>query len=261
MRRWTKCYCTNGYEALFAVFSLALAGIPYVAHASAQDNPASKTKLESPYEDRSERSWQLEAFAAGGFVPSYTSEIPRDTFAGVHFQMQLDFLNAGFEAGRMVTTLRGPGILHGRGEVAIEILPFWLADYPKQTLTIHYTNGQAPSYFTFPALQRYGVSATPVLYRWNFINRGLGRISPWAQLGGGLLWTNHKFPVVPLTSENTSVVNFTPQVGLGANVFIKSRRSLDFAFKAVHISNASLGDNNPGLNVTLQFTAGYSWWK
>jgi hypothetical protein len=31
--------------------------------------------------------------------------------------------------------------------------------------------------------------------------------------------------------------------------------------KVIHISNASLGDHNPGLNFTFQFSAGYSWWK
>jgi hypothetical protein len=29
----------------------------------------------------------------------------------------------------------------------------------------------------------------------------------------------------------------------------------------VHISNASLGDSNPGVNATVQFQIGYSWWK
>lgn len=210
---------------------------------------------------RSARAWQLEAFVAGGYVPSYTNEIPMDPYAGVHFRIRLDLLNAGFSGGKMVTALHGPGILHGRGEVAFEILPFWLANYPRQTITVQPTNDEQPSRFIFPALQRYGVSATPVLYRWNFMREEMSRISPWAQLGGGLLWTNHKFPVVPLTNENTSVINFTPQVGIGETVFVKRNRSLDFAVKAIHISNASLGDNNPGINISLQFSAGYSWWK
>jgi lipid A 3-O-deacylase len=29
----------------------------------------------------------------------------------------------------------------------------------------------------------------------------------------------------------------------------------------MHISNASLGDANPGVNATVQFQIGYSWWK
>jgi len=50
-------------------------------------------------------------------------------------------------------------------------------------------------------------------------------------------------------------------VNIGENIFTQKNRSLDFAVKAVHISNAGLGDHNPGLNITLQFSAGYSWWR
>ena len=84
------------------------------------------------------------------------------------------------------------------------------------------------------------------------------RAVPWAQLGGGLLWTNHKFP---LLGGSTSVINFTPQIGFGESTFVKKNQSVDAAFKIVHISNAGLGDNNPGINFTFQFSVGYSWWK
>jgi len=57
------------------------------------------------------------------------------------------------------------------------------------------------------------------------------------------------------------VINFTPQVGAGVNIFNKPRHSVNFAMKMIHISNASLGDHNPALHVTLQFSAGYSWWR
>jgi hypothetical protein len=57
------------------------------------------------------------------------------------------------------------------------------------------------------------------------------------------------------------VINFTPQVGVGVNIFNRPKHSVNFAIKAIHISNASLGDHNPGLNQTIQFSAGYSWWR
>ena len=60
---------------------------------------------------------------------------------------------------------------------------------------------------------------------------------------------------------STSVINFTPQVGAGVNIFNRPKHSIELGVKAIHISNASLGDHNPGLNQTLQFSAGYSWWK
>ena len=244
---------------LFAASLSIFAGI--LAEPAAKAQNTSGAIPPAPQGDHGHPAWQIEAFAAGGFVPSYTTLIPMTPVAAAYFQMQLDFLNAGLEAGRMVTALHGPGLLRGRGEAAVEIVPFWLANYPKQPITVYYTNNQPPSHFTFPALRRYGATITPVLYRWNFMKQEASRVSPWAQLGGGLLWTNHKFPIVPLTTENTSVINFTLQVGAGVNISIKRNRSLDFAVKAVHISNASLGDNNPGLNQTLQFSAGYSWWK
>ena len=39
------------------------------------------------------------------------------------------------------------------------------------------------------------------------------------------------------------------------------RRSIDFALNAEHISSASLGDRNPGVNASLQMQIGYTWWK
>ena len=203
------------------------------------------------------RSWQIGGFAEGGFVPSYNIHNPR-----FRYNLQLDFVNAGIAMGKTITRTHGSGVFRGRGEAVLEVIPFWLANYPSQTLNFSYPpNSVGPSRTNFSSLQRFGASVTPVLFRWNFTKRATDRLEPWAQLGGGVLWTNHKFPVIPYTTANTSVINFTPQVGVGESAFIRKNRSLDFAIKAVHISNASLGDNNPGLNVTLQFSAGYSWWK
>jgi hypothetical protein len=113
-----------------------------------------------------------------------------------------------------------------------------------------------------------GMSLTPIILRWNFARHG--HLVPWAQAAGGLLWTNHKFPAygstVPNLSVNgpngeTSVWNFTPQGGIGFHYFTKPNRSIDFSANGMHISSASLGDRNPGVNASVQFTVGYSWWK
>lgn len=37
--------------------------------------------------------------------------------------------------------------------------------------------------------------------------------------------------------------------------------SAGIAVKFIHISSAGLGDNNPGIDYTIQFAAGFSWWK
>jgi hypothetical protein len=36
---------------------------------------------------------------------------------------------------------------------------------------------------------------------------------------------------------------------------------VDFALNLEHISSASLGDKNPGVNASVQFQLGYTWWK
>ena len=125
----------------------------------------------------------------------------------------------------------------------------------------------------------HGISITPAILRWNFA--GYRRWAPWVQGAGGVLWTNHKYPAFggppefgdgTVTSSggsfnfndsnaDTSVWNFTPQFGVGAHYFVSAKRSIDFGANAIHISSASLGDRNPGVNASVQFTLGYSWWK
>jgi hypothetical protein len=108
------------------------------------------------------------------------------------------------------------------------------------------------------------VSLTPVIFRWNFMTRSR-RLQPWFQGAGGLIYTTHKFPPDALLPHGlpggTSVWNFSPQGGLGVHYFIRSKRSIDVALNAVHISSASLGDRNPGVNASLQVQVGYTWWK
>ncbi|HUY81834.1 MAG TPA: acyloxyacyl hydrolase [Acidobacteriaceae bacterium] len=205
--------------------------------------------------ESSEPLWQFGGFFAAGFVPSYEVH-----YGVVRYGVELNLFNEGFEIGRMVTGIHGPRVLRGRGEAILEVIPFWLANYPRQTQYVYSSDfpNRAPLPFHWGPYQRYGASVTPALFRWNFEHDEGHRFQPWAQLGGGLLWTNHKFP---LLGGSTSVINFTPQVDIGENIFVSKRRSLEFAMKFVHISNAGLGDHNPGLNITLQFSVGYSWWK
>jgi len=48
---------------------------------------------------------------------------------------------------------------------------------------------------------------------------------------------------------------------VGLHYFVSANRSIDIGANAIHISSASLGDKNPGVNASVQFTVGYSWWK
>ena len=181
------------------------------------------------------------------------------------------FLMAGVHAGKILTPNFGHGPLRGNFEYAAEAFPFWQSYTPRferpfctnppgtpERCTVFYTVGGT---FT-------GVSITPIILRWNL--PGTRHFSFWGQAAGGLLWTNHKYPAFggpPYDSQNdgpnadASVFNFTPQGGIGVHYFVHPRRSLDFSANGVHISSASLGDRNPGVNASVQFSLGYSWWK
>ena len=207
----------------------------------------------------SSRPWQLGAFVQGGFPPEYRITTSESGGHGVYFDLELQLFSAGFEAGKQTRRFEGPRPLRGRGETMLEIMPFWLARYPAQTVTFQGTADTVAPTGYISGEGFHGASVTPFLLRWNFSQRDSARVVPWAQLGGGLLWTNHKFPYSYFGS--TSVINFTPQVGAGINIFNRPKHSINLAMKAIHISNASLGDHNPGLNQTLQFSLGYSWWR
>jgi hypothetical protein len=208
-------------------------------------------------DDLQRHNWQIGVFAQGGFVPDYRVYLPGSP---VYVRFDLDFYNAGVVAGRESRDAHGFGLLRGRGEVLLEATPFWLARYPDQSgeYEAHGKPVKPVVQWHLESENFHGASVTPFLLRWNFEGERSRHVVPWLQLGGGLLWTNHKFP---MGAGGTSVINFMPQVAAGVNVFHRSHRSVDLSVKAIHISNASLGDHNPGLNQTLQFAAGYSWWR
>ena len=231
--------------------------LPVVFCHAAQAQIASHPDIAQP-------RWQFGAFAAGGFAPGYqisntyaSSYGPRtDTYTA---NVKLDFWNAGLLGGRRLSGLHGPGPLRGSAEALLEITPFWLARYPMQNLV--FTQSQQNGTATQPGygpVSRYGASITPLLFRWNFPQHRQSRIVPWTQLGWGVLWTSHSFPTAVLGS--TSNFNFTPQLGAGVSTFLRPHQSLDLGVKAVHIYSMGMGSNDPGVT-SLQFSAGYSWWR
>ena len=181
------------------------------------------------------------------------------------------FLTAGVHAGRVLTNNFGPGFLRGNFEYAVEILPYWEAFTPKfQRVSCVQLNSFVNCSQPYTVGGTFhGVSVTPIILRWNLARHG--KITPWAQAAGGLLYTTHKFPSYGnLDTQNftengpngeTSVWNFTPQGGVGFHYFTRSNRSIDFSANGEHISSASLGDRNPGVNASVQFSIGYTWWK
>lgn len=200
--------------------------------------------------------------AGGAFVPAAMQRLPweRAVFlaggSGVSNRSGYHFLNAGVRFGKVLTSAVGPGILRGQFEYAIELIPYWQAFTPHTTYT--FTTGNPPQTKSITTGGTFtGLSATPIILRWNLVH--WRRVMPWMQAAGGLVWTNHKFP--PNGPRGTSVWNFQPQFGVGMQYFVKPSQSIAFAANAVHVSSASLGDYNPGVNASVRFQIGYTWWK
>jgi len=205
------------------------------------DNPVAQV--------RTNQSWEFGPFVNGGVGLGN-----RDYFA---------FLWAGVQGGKALTPVIHAGIFSGQFEFGANIMPLWQAYTPApHEQTFLYPGG----YFVAPdgGGTYRGVSLTPVILRWNFLTKSR-RFQPWFQGAGGLIYTTHKFPPDQLVPHGdpggTSVFNFSPQGGVGAHWFTSPKRSIDLGVNAVHISSASLGDRNPGVNASLQVQVGYTFWK
>ncbi len=195
-----------------------------------------------------ERSWEMGPFVNWG--------------TGVGDRSDFKFLWGGFQLGKVLTPVEHAGVLSGQFELSGNIMPLWQAYTPPQRQQIVTYQGEE---YEVPVGGGtfYGVALTPLILRWNFLSHS--RLHPWFQGAGGLIYTTHKFPPEQLvphgTPGGTSVWNFSPQGGIGVHYFLRSGRSLDLGVNAVHISSASLGDRNPGVNASVQIQMGYTFWK
>ncbi len=195
--------------------------------------------------------WNYGVFFGGGF--------------GVGDRSGFTFTNAGFHLGKVLTDQHLPGFARGQFEYSGDILPYWQSQTPAPHAQVFSgPNGTTPGFSVpYGGGTFTGLSMTPIQLRWDLAPTR--RIAPYLQGAGGLIWTNHKYPPDILVTHGqpggTSVWNFTPQAGVGLHYFLKNRQTLDLQASAVHISSASLGDRNPGVNASVQFQIGYSWWR
>jgi lipid A 3-O-deacylase len=216
------------------------------------------------------RPWNFGALMQGGFGVTEN----RGNFK---------FFMVGAHAGKVLTATVGHGMTRGNFEYAAEVFPLWQSYTPtslrQNCVNIPGAFGSQLASCSAPFKiggTFTGASITPIILRWNFA--GTRHFAPWMQGAGGLVWTNHKYPAFggpPATAggisqstfgdnglhDDASVWNFTPQFGVGTHYFVSAHRSIDIGANAIHISSASLGDRNPGVNASVQFTVGYSWWK
>ncbi len=141
------------------------------------------------------------------------------------------FLIAG-RLGRVLTHQLGSNALRGSFEMDLDLIPineFWVGGHAQ-----------------------YAGAINPFIAKWNFT--GGKTVSPYLAAVGGIVFSSHQLP-----APDTSQVNFTSGAELGLQWFHRPKRSWDFAVKIYHLSNASLGRYNPGINGAVQFTAGYTW--
>ena len=183
--------------------------------------------------------------------------------SGVGARSDFKFFALGVQVGKPLTPVLHAGILSGQFELGANIMPFWQSYTPAPHMQEFVYQGR--TYIepvgggTFT-----GASITPVIFRWNFLTHSR-RWQPWFQAAGGLIYTTHKYPPAILVPHGipggTSVWNFSPQGGGGVHYFIHPKRSIDVGVNGMHISSASLGDNNPGVNASVQVQVGYTLWK
>ena len=134
--------------------------------------------------------------------------------------------NAGLRYGWVLTDPHLPGFLRGRFEYAVDAVPLFLVFQPANTA--------------------YGVGFDPLTLKWNFERHG--RLSPYLELCGGTLFTNHNVPA------GTNTVNFTDQAAFGVHI-LGSKHNVSLELRYMHISNAGLATPNPGIN-TVQVRLG-----
>ena len=127
--------------------------------------------------------------------------------------------DAGLRYGWVLLDSHGPSFLRGRFEYAIDAVPMYLIFQPRNTA--------------------YGIGVNPLNLKWNFDRRG--RVVPYAELSGGLLFTTHDVPA------GTSSTNFTPSAAFGFH-YLGDRFAWTLEGRYLHISDAGLSRLNPGVN-------------
>jgi hypothetical protein len=239
------------------IFAFVLMAGTIIAAAQTPAGPAATPASANPVAQvRNAKSWEYGPFVNWG--------------TGVGDRSDFKFLWAGFQLAKPLTNVHHAGILSGQFEFGGNIMPLWQAYTPAPhtaTYTCVEPGGNIVSCVLPVGGGTYrGVSLTPVILRWNFLTSSR-RVQPWFQGAGGLIYTTRQFP--PSFSSapgfpvdgSTSVWNFAPQGGVGIHYFTRDKRSIDLALNAVHVSSASLGDRNPGVNASIQFQVGYTFWK
>ena len=141
----------------------------------------------------------------------------------------------------MLTGELGTGRMRGTFELAADIMPVY-----EVRQSLFYTSG--------PQEWVYSFATNPVVLKYNFT--GGNKVVPYIAAEGGLLLSSKEIP-----PGDTSRVNFMPGGAFGLYILRSHCQAVDLSVHFTHISNASLADHNPGINTTMQFRLGYTWFK
>ena len=139
--------------------------------------------------------------------------------------------NLGVRYGVILTNPHGPGPLRGQLEYAVDAVPAYVIFQPGGAV--------------------YGAGVNPFAFKWLF--RPHRRATPYFEFGGGVIFTSRDVP------GGVSNINFGSGTGIGVNVG-RGRKHWSIEARWLHISDAGLTADNPGLN-TIQFRVGVGWFR
>jgi len=128
---------------------------------------------------------------------------------------------ASLDVGRIVSARQGRGLVAGNFEFLLEITPFMELHQPAHA---------------------FGLTASPLHMRWNFAAPATPRLRLFAEVSGGIVYTNQAVPV------RTTSFNFIDQAGFGVRIASRARRQWLAGYRFQHISNAGRVEPNPGAN-------------
>lgn len=121
--------------------------------------------------------------------------------------------------GRVLTDARGPSRVRGRFSWAVTVIPLFLQLEPERA---------------------FGIGVSPLVWRWNF--EAQGRVVPYAEVGGGGLWTNTDVP------RATARANYVMHVTVAARLRVRGNRMAIVGYSFEHVSNGNRAPRNPGVN-------------
>ena len=121
--------------------------------------------------------------------------------------------------GRVLTDARGPSRIRGRFSWAVAVIPLFVQLEPERA---------------------FGIAISPLVWRWNF--EAQGRVLPYAEVGGGGLWTNIDVPNL------TARANYVMHATVAARLRVAGNRMAIVGYSFEHVSNGNRAPRNPGVN-------------